>query len=564
MTVHSSSSSRDGSSGPDLISSTLDGDADQPAGTRPPPTRWIRIVRSVGPGLIVAGSIVGSGELIATTKTGAEAGFSLLWLIVLGCVVKVFTQIELGRYAIISGRTTLRALDEVPGPRIAGRGNWLVWYWLLMWLASISQLGGIVGGVGQALAIAAPLTQQGQLYNEMSDAQTLYQFDVYAANSPREGLAKITPDELAARQDRAQRLLNVYREGNGSSPGYGNSVPHDAAIWATVIAIGTSLILFLGRYGLIQSLSTVLVGSFTLLTVVNLFLLQREVGWRVELAEFISGLSMHLPTAENASTGSGPTAGGAGGAGLNPIGTALATFGIIGVGAAELVVYPYWCLEKGYARFTGTYDGSEAWKRRAAGWMRVMHVDAWGSMAVYTFTTVAFYLLGAAVLHRVGLNPAKDDMVRTLAVMFVPVFSDWAAFVFLFGAFAVLYSTYFVANASHARVFSDALRVIGVISDDPVTLRRWVHRLSGFFPLLCLAIYLAFPAPAQLVLFSGVAQGVMLPMLAAAALYFRYRRSLAALRPNRLWDVMLWISAAAMLVTGTWTVVEKLQGYLAP
>ncbi len=38
---------------------------------------------------------------------------------------------------------------------------------------------------------------------------------------------------------------------------------------------------------------------------------------------------------------------------MNPIGTALATFGIIGVGAAELVVYPYWCLEKGYARFTG-------------------------------------------------------------------------------------------------------------------------------------------------------------------------------------------------------------------
>ncbi len=120
------------------------------------------MIRCIGPGLIVAGSIVGSGELIATTKTGAEAGFSLLWLIMLGCVVKVFAQVELGRYALISGKTTLRALDEVPGPRIKGRGNWLVWYWLLMWLASISQLGGIVGGVGQALAISAPITQMGR------------------------------------------------------------------------------------------------------------------------------------------------------------------------------------------------------------------------------------------------------------------------------------------------------------------------------------------------------------------------------------------------------------------
>ncbi|MGV3485741.1 MAG: Nramp family divalent metal transporter, partial [Planctomycetaceae bacterium] len=109
-----------------------------------------------GPGLIVAGSIVGSGELIATTKTGAEAGFTLLWLIILGCVVKVFTQVELGRYALQSGKTTLAAMDEVPGPRIAGRGNWLVWYWMLMWVASISQLGGIVGGVGQSLAVSIP------------------------------------------------------------------------------------------------------------------------------------------------------------------------------------------------------------------------------------------------------------------------------------------------------------------------------------------------------------------------------------------------------------------------
>ena len=40
-----------------------------------PPKTLGRIVMSVGPGLIVAGSIVGSGELIATPKTGAEAGF---------------------------------------------------------------------------------------------------------------------------------------------------------------------------------------------------------------------------------------------------------------------------------------------------------------------------------------------------------------------------------------------------------------------------------------------------------------------------------------------------------
>jgi hypothetical protein len=56
----------------------------------------------------------------------------------------------------------------------------------------------------------------------------------------------------------------------------------------------------------------------------------------------------------------------------------------------------------------------------------------------------------------------------------------------------------------------------------------------------------------------------MLPMLAAAALFFRYRRCLPALRPGRVWDVMLWVSAAAMLITGTWTVVDQLRGYFGP
>ena len=47
---------------------------------REPPRDFWGILKQLGPGLIVAGSIVGSGELIATTLTGAEAGFWLMWL----------------------------------------------------------------------------------------------------------------------------------------------------------------------------------------------------------------------------------------------------------------------------------------------------------------------------------------------------------------------------------------------------------------------------------------------------------------------------------------------------
>ena len=73
-----------------------------------PPTRFAKILTKIGPGLIIAGSIVGSGELIATTSTGAKAGFTLLWLIIVGCLIKVFVQVELGRFTLTNGITSIR------------------------------------------------------------------------------------------------------------------------------------------------------------------------------------------------------------------------------------------------------------------------------------------------------------------------------------------------------------------------------------------------------------------------------------------------------------------------
>ena len=51
---------------------------------RQPPEKIAGILRMLGPGLIMAGGIVGSGELIAATHTGAKAGFVFLGLIIFG------------------------------------------------------------------------------------------------------------------------------------------------------------------------------------------------------------------------------------------------------------------------------------------------------------------------------------------------------------------------------------------------------------------------------------------------------------------------------------------------
>ena len=109
-----------------------------------PPRGWLATASHLGPGLIISAAIVGSGELIVTPKVGAASGFSLLWFVIIACVVKVFVQIELARLAIVERITTLEALNSVPGPRF--RVSWLVWFWLFMYIGLVFQVAGLIGG----------------------------------------------------------------------------------------------------------------------------------------------------------------------------------------------------------------------------------------------------------------------------------------------------------------------------------------------------------------------------------------------------------------------------------
>jgi Mn2+/Fe2+ NRAMP family transporter len=496
---------------------------------RTPPRTLPGVLRQLGPGLIIAGAIVGSGELIATTKTGAQAGFWLLWLIIIGCVIKVFVQVEFGRYAISSGRTTMAAMDEVPGPRL--RVNWLLWYWLVMFVVSLAQLGGIVHGVGQALSMNLPLDGS---FNRFLDAQ-----DAWDSQSG-ELLGK-----LPGGSDEEHRRAVEAQIGIRPNEQMAEFFWTDDITWAVIVTVVTIAILLAGRYAVIQNFSTAMVAAFTAVTIFCVFAMQYHEAWAVHWSDLRDGLSFRLPpVVEGMSRWA-------------PLSTALATFGIIGVGTSELIAYPYWCLEKGYARFAGPCDSSDAWAERARGWMRVMRWDAGVSMVVYTFATVAFYLLGAAVLHRSGLDPKGSQLVRTLGEMYVPVFGTWAKILFLFGAFAVLYSTFFVANAGHTRVAADAVGVFGVGRRDEAARRWWIKAFCVFFPVFALVTCIFIRKPGELVLFSGVMQAIMLPMLAGATLYFRYRRCDRRITPGRLWDIMLWLSAAGMLVAGAWAGITK-------
>lgn len=436
---------------------------------RPAPTDCVGIFRQLGPGMIISATIVGSGELIVTTRLGAEVGFLLLWFIILGCLIKVFLQIELGRYAITHNKTSLQAMDSIPGPRWIV--SWLVWVWLLMFVATFFQVAGMIGGASRVAAVA----------------------------------------------------------------GVGTTWP--TWMWPLIISAVTGLLLAVGRYQLIERFSTAMVALFTLFTMAAVLALNwTEYG--VTWANLREGLSFRLPA---------------------DFTTAFAAFGIIGVGASELIYYPYWCLEKGYAACIGPEDGTPERASRVLGWVRILKIDAWVSMVIYTSATVSFYLLGAAVLHSKGLKVTDTDMVPTLSHMYRESFGEAGYWAYLVGAFMVLYKTVFLATASNGRLSADLLRMFRLIQ-----LRDEEHR-QRLIKFACLALtviyfllFTVIAAPVKLVFVGALAQALMLPFLGGAALYFLYRRTAPAVRPGPFWTFFLWISCISMAAMGCYQVVKAI------
>lgn len=457
----------------------------------PPATAWAAL-RKIGPGIILAGTIVGSGELILTTRLGAKQGFVFLWLILFSCVIKVFVQIELGRYAISSGQPTLGALNTLPG-----RGplaHPLVWWWLVMMLCTVFQLGAMTGGVGQALNLAFPgITQQ---------------MDGYFG---------------------ASLLRNVVRD----RPEYP---------WAIVICLVTISLIYGGGYRRIEWITTLIVVSVTVITVTAALALGFT-EYPARTGELLTGFEFRIPD--------------------SGVADAFAVFGITGVGASELFYYPYWCLEKGYARYTGRADGSAEWERRAQGWVRVMHLDAWVSMVVFTVSTVAFYVMGAAVLHPQGLDPKGKEVIDVLSKMYIGPFGAWTRILFLIGASAVLFKTLYLSCAANSRLLTDFLALNGFANIASAAQRaRWIARFCLFFPTLALAMYVMVRDPQLMVTIGGIAQASTLPMIALAALYFRWFRVARCLRPWLVTDVLLTVAVVSIVLVAAYALPGQLNDLL--
>ncbi len=434
-----------------------------------PPQTLFHALKRIGPGIILAASIVGSGELIATTTLGAEVGYAALWVIVLSCLIKPIVQAEMGRYIIASGETGLASFNHVPGPR--AKVNWIVWAWAVMVLITMMQVGAMFGGVSQVMNLLIP-------------------------------------------------AISVK-------------------LWVLIFAGITLALLLGGGYDRIERLAMVKVGLFTMLTLLSALLLMRMPQY-FSWSELLSGFEFKMP-----------------GKGLT---TAVAVFGITGVGASELFMYPYWCVEKGYARFAGRRDGTPEWNKRARGWIRVMHVDILASMVIYTVATLAFYLLGAGILHGMGKVPSGSDMIPVLSNIYTQTLGGWSLWLFYAGAIVTLYGTIFASVAAQSRMYADMVRLMGGFASDDYAARvRYRNLFIVLLTAIPVSLFLFFVSPVWMVKVGGIAQAAMLPVIGLGTLYLRHRRLPNEIAPARWVTLGLWLATAIIVLLMGFSVIEALK-----
>ncbi|MEU8732318.1 Nramp family divalent metal transporter [Streptomyces tendae] len=124
----------------DTTGNTADAAVSGGAAPAPRKSSW----RYIGPGIVVAATGVGAGDLVATLIAGSNFGYTLLWAAVIGCLVKISLAEACGRWHLATGRTLFDGWASI--------GSWTTWFF-----AVYAVIWGFVYGAAAMSSSALPL-----------------------------------------------------------------------------------------------------------------------------------------------------------------------------------------------------------------------------------------------------------------------------------------------------------------------------------------------------------------------------------------------------------------------
>ena len=116
--------------------------------------KGLAVLGMVGPGLIWSSEMIGSGEVILTTRVGSILGIGVMWAIILGIFLKYMIGVGGGRYTICTGEGMIDMFDRIPGPK-----HWVVWTVLVVqFIAATISIGSIANAAGIFISHLLPMS----------------------------------------------------------------------------------------------------------------------------------------------------------------------------------------------------------------------------------------------------------------------------------------------------------------------------------------------------------------------------------------------------------------------
>jgi Mn2+/Fe2+ NRAMP family transporter len=117
-----------------------------------PPRGWA-ILAFLGPGIVWTSELIGSGEVILTTRNGAILGTVVLWAILIGIFLKCWIGISGARYTVCTGESMIDMFARIPGPR-----NWVVWtVMVIQFFSALIAMGSLATAAGIFLHSLIPV-----------------------------------------------------------------------------------------------------------------------------------------------------------------------------------------------------------------------------------------------------------------------------------------------------------------------------------------------------------------------------------------------------------------------
>ena len=232
-------------------------------------------------------------------------------------------------------------------------------------------------------------------------------------------------------------------------------------VWSVLMMISYIVLTWTKSYNVFEKVMFVMVAILSISTII--------IGLKFfpPFSELLKGFTFHIPskTPDSAFTKYHIS--------KNPLVEILPAMAFAGCGAVNSLWYSDWALSKGLGLgkyFDGLENSSisidqletldKGMVQKVRDWVRVMFHDAlWGANVLTIVVTFFYAILAIVVIHPLHQAPGGSKFIITLSQTFTKTVGPWAKWLYLLGAFGVIYGTMATIYDGYARMINKTIQV---------------------------------------------------------------------------------------------------------